>query len=262
MPLSILFNSRNIAPQKTTPFLGSGGVAPYSYAVLPGGAGGTIDVNGKYTAPNGYGVDTIRVTDASSANVTITVNVLNYAQLVCEIIQKELGLPSGRVWLFDQKVNEPKDQSMYVVVQVPSIDSFANTIKADTNVPGIESNQSLSVKATLSIDIKSRNLEALNRKEEVLMALRSYYSERQQNLNNFFIGSLASQINNVPDVDGSGIPYRYNFLINIQYTVSKKQSELYYDEYSGVEIFSDVGDNFEPIDFQFLLLENSELIEL
>lgn len=50
-------------------FTASGGVSPYSFSVLSGGAGGTINSStGVYTAPSGVGsttVDTVQVTDSA-----------------------------------------------------------------------------------------------------------------------------------------------------------------------------------------------------
>jgi PKD repeat protein len=56
-------------------FGASGGVPPYAFSVVTGGAGGTIDSSGAYTAPASAGTDTVRVADsignAASAAVTV-----------------------------------------------------------------------------------------------------------------------------------------------------------------------------------------------
>ncbi len=60
----------------TAYFSAAGGTSPYTFSVLSGGAGGTINSStGTYTAPGSSGTDTIQVKDATgqTANATLTV---------------------------------------------------------------------------------------------------------------------------------------------------------------------------------------------
>lgn len=228
-----------------TQFFPIGGVAPFSYEVLEGGAGGTINSEGLYTAPNIYGVDTIRVTDSSPDPddpleilplvAEHSIGIMGPSQLVCDILQKELGLANGQVYFYNQKINIPKDDKMYIAVGVLSSKIFGNTNRF---VDGV-SKQSVNSRVALSIDIMSRSSIAFDRKEEVLMALNSDYAKVMQSANNFYIARLPENCNNLSEEDGAAIPYRFNFAIGIQYTVNKTSNVAYYEEFKNEVIDND-----------------------
>lgn len=241
MSLSLVSSVSAMSPGLTTSFLGVGGLEPYVYAVLPDGAGGTIDPDtGLYVAPLTMNQnpkltsDVIQVTDDNGDTATLPVLITNALGLVCEILQKELTIDANHIYLWDQKIPQPKDSSMYIAVSVLTAKPFANTLLPISTMAGMDSIQSLNMMATLSIDVLSRGPEALNRKEEVLLALGSIYSQSQQELNSFNIGRLPAggQFVNLSNPDGSAIPYRFNISVNIQYFVRKVKSAPYFDQFA------------------------------
>lgn len=235
MSLSLISNATAITKNAKVPFQGIGGVSPYTYSVVAGGAGGTINSStGLYTAPNGYGQDTIKVVDGAAVEATKTINVLAPIGLVCDIIQKELGLANGRVWIFDQKIFEPKDYGMFVVVQELGCKVFGNSIKEYNGVVS----QCTNVQSILSIDAISRDTSAMYRKEEIIMALQSVYSEQQQELNSFKLAFIPFGFVNLSNIDGAAIPYRYNISVNLLYSAMKNKAVDYYDTFEDVEILT------------------------
>ena len=231
--ISIIPTKAVVAPAVTKPFEVIGGTPPYLFSIVPGGIGGTIDTNGLYTAPLGvYGVDTILATDSFGAIDTQTVSVLNTMEMICDIIQTEMGLADGRVYLYNQKIPEPTDTGLFIVVEQISCKPFGNTRSLDGGGAGLDSIQSANFSAMLQIDIISRDISALNRKEEVLMALKSAYAQQQQELNTFYIAPLPMGFVNLSHVDGSAIPYRFNVTINIQYCVTKVKPLDFYSDFS------------------------------
>lgn len=237
MSLSILKNTSSIGLNQQTTFSGSGGVEPYTYSVVAGGAGGTIDASsGVYTAPAVSGIDTIRVTDSDlvPATADTTINVRNYLGLLCDIIQTELGLADGRVYLFNEKINKPTDDGLFIPIVVHSVKPFSNTRRMTSS--GDQSFQYANFKAMISINIISKGHSARDRKEEVLLALNSVYSQQQQELNSFYIAPLSGQFNNLSEEDGSAIPFRFVTDIVMHYQVSKTKSVSYYDTFEDVGI--------------------------
>lgn len=236
--LTLIYNTLALAPLIKTPFAATGGVPPYVFAVQTGGIGGSINsVTGLYVAPAITGVDTIVVTDATSATATVKVAVLDPLRLVCEIIQNQLGLANGRVWIWDQKIMEPTDSAMYIPIQVMSTKVFGVSNKFD----GVSESQVQSVnsRALLSIDIKSRSTEAYDRKEEVVMALSSQYAETQQESNSFSIFQVPSQeLVNIGELDGAAIPYRFNITVAIQYSKVKTTGVAYYNQFQNPSILT------------------------
>lgn len=228
-----------IGPSITRSFGASGGTSPYTYSVVPGGAGGSIDSDGTYTAPTGvYGVDTVKVTDSAMVPAISTSQVLvsSPLQLLCDILQTQMGLADGRVYLWDQKIKAPTDSGLFIAVSELNTKPFGNSNKFDSDGNQV---QSVNIHSTVSIDIISRDLSALQRREEVTMALNSVYSEQQQEANSFRVFPLPSNIVNLSDIDGAAIPYRFNISVNMQYFISKTSGVPYFNDFQDTEVVVD-----------------------
>lgn len=244
MSLILTQTKTALAPGLTASFLGSGGTEPYAYSVLPDGAGGTVNSgSGLYTAPDSASsdpsllYDTIEVADDSGETARSSILVGNALLLFCEIIQKELELDDGRVYLWDQKIMQPTDSGLYVAVSVPTCKPFANRIYPG-NDGWSDAVQTVNMLATLDLDIMSRGPAARDRKEEVIMALNSLYAQSQQEMNSFYIGKLppGARFVNLSFIDGAAIPYRFKISVNIQYAVTKQKAVDYFDTFEEVEI--------------------------
>jgi hypothetical protein len=222
-------------------FSGFGGTAPYSYSVVASvtAAGGTIDaVTGIYTAPftlppsvnNAY--DVIQVTDATAATTTSQILIGSSLILFCDILQTQLGLANDHIYLWDQKLIEPKDYSLYIAVSVLNSKPFGNTNKF--NGTTLQNVQSINMQDILQIDAISRGPAARDNKANILMALNSQYAEQQQEFNSFYIGKLpyGGNFNNLSSVDGAAIPYRFQIQVTLQYFVTLIQSNNYYDTFN------------------------------
>lgn len=248
MPLSVSQSATAIRNRVTASFLGKGGDAPYLYSVVAGGAGGSINpTTGVYTAPLAvpsdprYRFDTIRVDDYSGDSATAQIMVADPLLLLCEIIQRCLGLASGRVYIWDQKINQPTDSGLYVAVSMPNCKPFANVNRATASGANLNASQYVCMLARVDLDIISRGPEARTRKEEVILALNSTYSEQQQERNSFFIGKLPPDggFVNLSDIDGAAIPYRYKISVNMQYASELTAPIDYMDDFSEAEVFTE-----------------------
>lgn len=243
MALSIIQNVSAIAyGGLNTSFVGIGGTGSLTYSVLTGGAGGTIDPStGIYTSPLGIpttpqtSVDTIQVEDSLSATATTTILIGTALELVCDIIQTEMNLDNGRVYLWDQKINEPTDNGLWIAVSMPLCKPFGNNISFD-GTSGLQSNQVVNVVANIDIDILSRGPSARDQKEFVIMALNSVYSEQQQEANGFQISRLTTSFINLSQIDGAAIPYRYKISCRLNYAVTKSLAVPYFDTFEDPEI--------------------------
>jgi hypothetical protein len=234
MALSLAASYTAISPNLKSSFQASSGTSPYTYSILPGGsASGSINSStGIYTASNLYGVDTVLVTDSASSQATLDILVGSPVQLVCDIIQTCMGLSQGRVYLYNTKINLPTDAGLYIAVGVQSCRPFGNS---NTQYNGI-STQAVNMLAVLDINIMSRSLDALNMKEQVLMAFGSNYAESQMELNSFFIAPLSVGFVNLSHIDGSAIPYRFVITSQLQYFSSMSPSVPYMTQFQPSEI--------------------------
>lgn len=236
MSLTVTQTAKAIAANCPASFLAVGGTGPYTYAVISGGAGGTINATtGAYIGPSSVNpdpkkdFDIIRATDSLSVTGDAQIMVGTPMLLFCEIIQSEMGLPNGRVYLWDQKINQPTDSELYIAVSVPSCKPFGNV--NSTSSDGLNSEQFVAMLARMDIDIISKGPSARDRKEEVILALNSDYARRQGDANSFSIGRLPpdSAFINLSQQDGAAIPYRYKISVNMQYAFKKTKPAEYFD---------------------------------
>lgn len=246
MSLALTQSLTAIIPGLTSSFLATGGTEPYGYSVRANGAGGTINsTTGLYAAPAvgssnpKHLYDIVQVTDADGAITASKILIGTPLLLFCEIIQRELWLADGRVYLWDQKIMQPTDDDLYVAVSVMHPKPFSNSNKFNSDGT---STQSVNMYAGLQVDIISRGPAARDRKEEVILALNSDYAQSQQEANSFYIGKLppGAQFLNLSSIDGAAIPYRFNISVAIQYFVKKTKPVPFYD------VFADPGLVVEP----------------
>jgi len=153
---------------------------------------------------------------------------LTVLKAFCGILQSELQLDDGQVYVWDQKINIPTDDKLYIAVGVESVTPFGSKTQF---IDGDEY-QSANFKATLSIDILSRGSDARDRKEEVILALKSTYAQQVQEKYGFYIATLTSGFTNLSEIEGAAIPYRFNLALNLQYAVSKSKAVDYYDTFT------------------------------
>lgn len=241
MTLSIIQTYSACGPGLNVSFSGVGGTEPYTYSIIssPTAAGGTINSSsGIYTSPssvpasvnNAY--DVIQVADSLSNIATSQILIASPLFLFCDILQTSLGLPNGRVYTWDQKLIEPKDYNLYIAVSVMNSKPFGNTnyFNGETN----QTIQSINMLDNLQIDLISRGPAARDNRANILMALNSTYAEQQQEFNSFYIGKLpyGGNFNNLSQIDGAAIPYRFQIQVTLQYFVQLVQSVNYYDTFN------------------------------
>lgn len=227
-----------IAPGLQVSFLANGGTPPYVYSVRSGGAGGAINSStGLYIAPPTMGktpqakFDTIMVIDANNLTGQATIEVADSLHLVLDIIKNQLSLQDSHCYLWDQKIMQPTDSGLYVALKVLQCKPFGQQKSYDGNGNAI---QTVNMQAILQIDAISRDFEARDRKEEILMALNSDYAQLQMNASGFWIAPLppGSQFLNLSEPDGAAIPYRFNISVSLHYLAKKTQATPYYSDFS------------------------------
>lgn len=246
MSLTLIQNLTAIVPGMTALFEASGGAEPYVFSVVPGGAGGSINpTTGEYVSSVTMGetpqtiFDTIVVTDDDADIVSSTILVASPLFLLCDILKTELGLENGRVFLWDQKIFQPSDNGLYVIVSESSCKPFSNNIEKGTS-GWSNAIQSSNFMSTVDIDIISRGPAARDRKGEIILALNSIYAQSQQEANGFYIGKLppSARFVNLSMVDGAAIPYRFRISINLQYAVTKTKTAPYFDTFADAPVFT------------------------
>lgn len=238
MTLALTQTLTAIGPGLTSSFLGVGGTGALTYSVLPDGAGGSIDSDGIYTAPENvssdikHSYDTIQVEDSLAAIATSRILVGLPLNLVCEIIQNQMNLANGRVYLWDQKIMQPSDSGLYIAVREAYCKPFANVNDFDGSAANQD--QFISMWGMIDFDLISRDSSARDRKAELLIALNSQYSRQQQDANSFSMATipLNGRFINLSILDGAAIPYRFRISLAMQYFAAITTPISYFNDFT------------------------------
>lgn len=152
-------------------------------------------------------------------------------KIICQIIEHELNIP-GQVWIYNNKINIPADEKLYVVVSFLTEKLIGNNLHYENTENGVNEISTVNTLASIGIDILSRGTAARDRKAEILMALFGTYSQQKQEANSFQISRMGFNITNVSEAEGAAIPYRYNLTFNVTYATSKTKAVDYYDTFT------------------------------
>jgi hypothetical protein len=222
------------------PFAATGGVPPYVFSVVPGGAGGTIDSStGLYTSPQKYGEDTVEVTDSTAATSEQTVFINGPELLLLDIVKKFMGLSEMQARLYSQKAFVPTDDNLYVIVHSQTPKPYGNS-RSYGVVNGVYSCiQSVNMQQLMIVEVLSRSLQALAQKELVVMAFNSDYAERQMELNSIKIAPLSTGFTAINIVEGPALPYRFQLTVNVLYATSVVTPVGYYDTFLQPQVFTE-----------------------
>lgn len=246
--LSLSSSLSAVAANVRSSFLATGGTSPYTYSVIAGGAGGTIDASsGWYTAPsiassspnNTY--DTVQVTDDVGAIATAQILVGTPLELFCDVVRVGMGLPIGRVVLYDQKYFSPIDYGLWITVGILKCKPFSNIREMATVSSVYSQTQFTNMRATLECDVVSRGPAARDLKEQFVMSLYTQYSEQQQEANSFHIARIPpnQEFRNLSHIengkhgtlDGTAILYRFRINVNLIYASTLTSPVSYFSNF-------------------------------
>lgn len=159
-------------------------------------------------------------------------NELTAFENLRKIIIHEMGLADDRVNIFNQKWKIPTYDDLFIVLEcLPSkIISNRSTVKM---VPGeyVEIHD-LTVQERITVMVFSRNMDALLRKEEVIMALCSTYSQQIQEQYSFHIARIAP-IEDLTMLEGAAQLYRYDIPVIMLTWQTLTKAVEYYDAFTG-----------------------------
>lgn len=132
--------------------------------------------------------------------------------ILCDIIVNEMALDASRVVVYDQNFDAPDDDNIFVVIATKRSRIVGNTNRFD---PGTNAEiKSVVLFDYLDVEITSKNRDALDRKEEILMAIDSDYSIRQQEDNNIEI-FRTKEIIDISFIDGTSALHRFRIPVII-----------------------------------------------
>ncbi len=161
-------------------------------------------------------------------------------KIMADIIRSEMDLREDQILLAYQKFEIPKNKDLFVTLSYLDT-SFVSvqdeSVGVDSSVGMIEY-QTVTIRNIIQIDILSYGDEARTRKEEILMALRSVYSEQQQTAYNIQIARNPISFNNVSVLEETAFLNRFTIAIACTSTQQKTKVPPYFDTFDTPEVIA------------------------
>jgi hypothetical protein len=167
-------------------------------------------------------------------------------QIIVDILGTRMALAAGSIWIRDQSRKIPPGNGLYVVVGMVDAASMSSlTYMEEKTTPQpepapplveqVEINR-VSMRENIQIDIFSRSNAAILRRWEILAALRSIYSQQQQEENYFKIFRIPSSFVNSSIAEGGSQLNRYTvtvpcFVWYKKETILDPDTKEYYDSF-------------------------------
>jgi hypothetical protein len=163
-----------------------------------------------------------------------------------DIIIHELLLGDDRVNIYNQKFNIPPDKHLFVGIEYKFSKVFASKNEALTYGTAYLETQGLNTQEHLAVLMFSRSIEALQRKEEAVMALNSVYARQMSDRYAFKIGRIAP-IQDLSSLEGAAILYRFEIPVVMLCRYYKTRSIDWYGTFPGRVTIEDGKD--ETVEF-------------
>lgn len=167
--------------------------------------------------------------------------------LIRTILIEELNLPGNRVTIYNQKFIIPNTDGLFIYLENKGTRPVISSRNRMTSTQlGAQEEQDLNVVENIVIGMYSRNLEALDRNEEAVMALHSIFSQQLQEKYSFKIFRNAP-ITAIEEFEGTARLYRFDIEVKMFFAYSKTKTAEFYDSHS-VEVFVEDG-NITEVEF-------------
>lgn len=148
-----------------------------------------------------------------------------------EILIAELPISSERVNLYNQKFKIPPDKGMYVVIERGPSKVISSQSRPVPDTEGLVEEMEVYSRDTYIVGVFSQSLEAMDRKEEVVMALGSIYAEQVQEKYSFKI-ARNMPIEDLSFLEGAAILYRFNVTVQVFSSKKKTVRREFYDTFT------------------------------
>lgn len=160
------------------------------------------------------------------------IETLPTLQHLRKILIKKLNVPDDRVNIWNQKFDIPSDDGLFIVLSYQPAKVMSNrcTVKYDAVIEKYQETRDINVQEHITVGIFSRSLEALERKEEVLMAISSVYSQQIQEKYSFSVARI-SPIEDMSVLEATALLYRFDIPLVVLSHYQIIEDVEYYEEF-------------------------------
>lgn len=160
-------------------------------------------------------------------------------KVVADIVQTELGLSTGFVMLDYEKNFIPTTQGLYIALAYGNEHAIGNSNYSIPVETGMQEIQEVSMLHEVVIDAMSFDESARVRKEEILAALASVYSEQAQQKNLMSIAKVPRGFVNASSLEETKRLNRFVITVAVTALHRKVKSVPYYDTFRDPEVHYD-----------------------
>ena len=156
-------------------------------------------------------------------------------KIIGDILKNCMSLTDEQIWIYNQDFKIPETSGLFILLQYGDSQNYSSTnefVPADEGTEGAQETIAVLNKESYIINVVSKNDEARQRKEEVIMSLNSNYSQDQQGLYQFQIARVTNSFTNVSELEGAGMLNRFALNISLLAHYSKTIDTVYYDDFT------------------------------
>lgn len=159
--------------------------------------------------------------------------------VICTLIQSQLNLPQGTVWIYNQKKNIPNGAGLFVEVEFVGSKPFGINAQEVTQDNGdyVEI-QSVNVSEMYKIVLYSRDESAKTRAWEVLAALGGNAAQQAQELYSFQFAKLPSNFVDTSALEASARLFRQDITFNAIRFRTKTNVIAYYNKFDNFQLLT------------------------
>lgn len=162
---------------------------------------------------------------------------MDVLKTVCDILKVGMSLENDQIWIYNQKIDIPNDKRIYIVVSLKDEVVIGNNIETEHTENGENEIVWTNLVSSVGIELFSYNVNALNRRYEVLSSMRSTYSIQKQEELNFNIGRKPVAFFDSSFLAPSSRLYSFYFMYKITHIEnSTKKSVDFYSDFSRADM--------------------------
>jgi len=158
------------------------------------------------------------------------------SQIFVDILKHEMEISNDRIALDDLNWRIPDTEDIIITVGLADAQPMSNQSYLREDETGVYEVNRVTMRENIQIDIMSRGVVAMQRRWEVLAAVKSIYAQQQMEINSFKIFAIPTAFVNTSAAEGGSQLARYTLTIpcHVWYKKEKLLSATggdYYDEF-------------------------------
>ncbi len=145
-----------------------------------------------------------------------------------------MDVPKGRVYLYNQKWDIPPDDKLFICVNYTGEKVFSSTYTTENNpVTGnLDETKTTNVRETYTVNLFSRNAEAVQRKHEVTFAIHSTAAQQLAEKYSLQFAPVPSSVVDTSSLEASAELNRTSITLHVLRAYSQSNACQFYYSFS------------------------------